>query len=102
MTQQELETQLLELMQRNEELERRLAEQNTRRPNTLSFKVGEKGGVSVYGVGRFPMTAYAETWIKVLNDGPRIIEFIKANKDVLKFKNGIKELGIGPTLAQAD
>ena len=77
-----------------------LESQPKRASNRLSLKVGEKGGISVYGVGRFPMTAYAETWVKVLDIGPEIVEFIKANRDTLKFKNGIPSLDI-PASEQA-
>jgi len=52
---------------------------------TLSAKVSEKGAVSVYGVRqRFPITYYADEWEVILNAGPRIRAFIKANKDKLK------------------
>jgi hypothetical protein len=40
-----------------------------RRSRSLEFRVGEKGGVSVYGLGRFPVTLYYEQWIKHRNDG---------------------------------
>jgi hypothetical protein len=52
---------------------------------TLSAKVSEKGAVSVYGVRqRFPITYYADEWEVILNAGPKIRAFIKANKDKLK------------------
>lgn len=50
----------------------------------LSFKVGDKGGVSVYGINnKFPVTLYQEQWTKLLEAGPQILEFIKANKSKL-------------------
>jgi len=54
-----------------EELKARLAELEkqgtTRRTGSLDFRVSEKGGVSVYGLGRFPVTLYYEQWIRLLD-----------------------------------
>lgn len=52
----------------------------------VSLKVSEKGGVSVYGLGRFPITLYQEQWLKLLDLAPDIREFIAANKASLKKK----------------
>jgi hypothetical protein len=52
----------------------------------LSLKVSEKGGVSVYGMGRFPVTLYKEQWIKLLDISEDIRSFIKANESQLKTK----------------
>ena len=52
----------------------------------LSFKVGEKGGVSVYGVGRFPVTLYYEQWRRLLAAASELNEFLEANKSKLKMK----------------
>jgi hypothetical protein len=52
----------------------------------LSLKVSEKGGVSLYGVGRFPVTLYKEQWRKILEMAPEIEAFIKANESSLKAK----------------
>lgn len=49
----------------------------------LTLKVSEKGGVSLYGVGRFPATFYKEQWEIILAAGPRIQEFINSNIDSL-------------------
>jgi hypothetical protein len=51
-----------------------------------SLKVSEKGGVSVYGLGRFPITLYQEQWTKLLEMADEIRDFISANKDRLKKK----------------
>jgi hypothetical protein len=75
-----------------EELKARLAElekQGGRRGSgDLEFKVGEKGGVSVYGLGRFPVTLYYEQWIRLLNAAKKLQEFLEENKakGVLKLK----------------
>lgn len=52
----------------------------------MSLKVSEKGAVSVYGMGRWPVTLYQEQWIKLLDNANTIREFITANKDKLKTK----------------
>lgn len=52
----------------------------------LSLKVSEKGGVSVYGLGRFPVTLYKEQWKKLLDMSEEIRNFIEANDIQLKSK----------------
>ena len=52
----------------------------------LTLKVSEKGGVSVYGLGRFPVTLYKEQWAKLLDMSEEIRAFIKANESKLKAK----------------
>jgi hypothetical protein len=55
---------------------------------SISFKVSEKGAVSVYGMGRFPVTLYKEQWLKLLDMGDDIRAFIKDNDALLKAKDG--------------
>jgi hypothetical protein len=52
----------------------------------LTMKVSEKGALSVYGMGRFPVTLYKEQWIKLLGIADQIQTFIKENEDQLKTK----------------
>ena len=52
----------------------------------VTLKVSEKGGVSVYGMGRFPVTLYKEQWLKLLDMADEIRAFINANDDALKTK----------------
>jgi hypothetical protein len=52
----------------------------------LSLKVSEKGGVSVYGLGRFPLTLYKEQWARLLDMADDIRTFITANEGRLKSK----------------
>jgi hypothetical protein len=52
----------------------------------LSLKVSEKGGVSLYGVGRFPVTLYKEQWRRILGMATEIEAFIEENESVLKSK----------------
>jgi len=71
------------------ELERLRAE-NERLKNRgargVSLKVSEKGGVSVYGLGRFPVTLYKEQWTRLLDMADDIRGFIKDNESSLKTK----------------
>jgi hypothetical protein len=53
---------------------------------TTRIKVSDKGGVSVYGLGRFPVTLYKEQWLKLLNMADEIRSFIAANEPQLKSK----------------
>ena len=52
----------------------------------MSLKVSEKGGVSVYGLGRFPVTLYKEQWKKLLDMSDEIRKFIEVNDSQLKAK----------------
>jgi hypothetical protein len=57
-----------------------------RRPGQLRLKVSEKGGLSVYGLGRFPVTLYKEQWIRLLDQADEIKSFLKENDQLLKAK----------------
>jgi len=52
----------------------------------LALKVSEKGALSVYGMGRFPVTLYKEQWLRLLSMADEIKAFIEANQDSLKSK----------------
>ena len=73
-----------------EELKARLAELEKqgggRRTGQLDFRVGEKGGVSVYGLGRFPVTLYYEQWTRLLGAAEDLKKFLEDNKSRLKLK----------------
>jgi hypothetical protein len=66
------------------EIERLKAEQTKK--GTITFKVSDKGAVSVYGLGRFPVTLYQEQWLKLLEKAEEIRQFIAENKSKLKVK----------------
>jgi hypothetical protein len=71
------------------ELERLRAENEAlKRPSRgqISVRVSEKGGVSVYGLGRFPVTLYKEQWEKLLAATEQIKVFIQENDHLLKKK----------------
>jgi hypothetical protein len=73
-----------ELLARIAELEKQTG---GRKKGSLEFRVGEKGGVSVYGLGRFPVTLYYEQWIRLLGAADALREFLEENKSRLKMKN---------------
>lgn len=73
-----------ELMARIGELEKQLG---AKKSGKLEFKVGEKGGVSVYGLGRFPVTLYYEQWTKLLDAGDDLRAFLETNKSRLKLRH---------------
>jgi hypothetical protein len=71
------------------EIERLQAENAALKKGATSgilMKVSEKGAVSVYGMGRFPVTLYKEQWLKLLNMSDDIRAFIAANESALKTK----------------
>jgi hypothetical protein len=72
-----------ELLARIAELEKKA---EGRKKGALEFRVGEKGGVSVYGLGRFPVTLYYEQWVRLLDMAKDLREFLEENKHKLKLK----------------
>jgi hypothetical protein len=73
-----------------EELERLRAENERlkkRSSRGVTMKVSEKGGLSVYGLGRFPVTLYKEQWIRLLDMADDIKTFIRENEAQLKSKD---------------
>jgi len=79
MAEEDLKVELERLKAENE----RLKNQRTR---GVSLKVSEKGGVSVYGLGRFPVTLYKEQWTRLLDMADDIRAFIRENDSKLKTK----------------
>ena len=73
-----------ELLARIAELERQAGQNKS--AGALSFKVSEKGAVSVYGLGRFPVTLYYEQWRKLLEAAEELGAFLDENKSRLKLK----------------
>jgi len=70
--------------QRNDE--NAILAKTSHRSGALRFKVGERGGVSVYGLGRFPVTLYYEQWVRLLDTADGLRAFLEENKGRLKFK----------------
>jgi hypothetical protein len=79
MSDEELKAELERLRRENAALKRGAS-------SAIRMKVSEKGAVSVYGMGRFPVTLYKEQWLKLLDMAAEIRAFIAANESQLKAK----------------
>jgi hypothetical protein len=75
-----------ELKARLQELEKQV--ETKKRSGAMEFRVSEKGGVSVYGLGRFPVTLYYEQWTRLLDAAAELKAFLEENKSKLKLKQG--------------
>jgi len=71
--------EIIKLRAENEELKKASSSE-------LSMKVSEKGGLSVYGLGRYPVTLYKEQWLRLLFFSDDIRSFIQSNEEQLKTK----------------
>jgi hypothetical protein len=80
MSEQDLKAELERLKAENEALKAKTT-------RATSIRVSEKGGVSVYGLGRFPVTLYKEQWLKLLDMTDQIRTFITENEGKLKTKD---------------
>ena len=79
MADEDVQAELARLRAENEALKQK-------RGGSTSMKVSEKGAVSVYGLGRFPVTLYQEQWVKLLSLSDDIKQFIEENRAQLKVK----------------
>jgi hypothetical protein len=79
MAEEDLKAEVARLQAENERLK-------SQRGRPVSLKVSEKGGLSVYGLGRFPVTLYKEQWTKLLDMAEEIRSFLKENDARLKSK----------------
>jgi hypothetical protein len=80
MTDEDMKAELERLRRENESLKKGSA-------RGVSMKVSEKGGLSVYGLGRFPITLYKEQWSKLLDMSDQIRDFLKTHDAELKSKD---------------
>ena len=80
MSEENLKAELERLRAENESLKQR-------QTRAISMKVSEKGGLSVYGLGRFPVTLYKEQWNRLLDMNDDIRRFMKENDGALKTKD---------------
>ena len=78
---EDMKAELERLRAENESLKSKSANRGT-----LSMKVSEKGALSLYGMGRFPVTLYKEQWLKLLGIADEIKKFIEENDHKLKVK----------------
>lgn len=81
MSDTDMKAELERLRRENEELK-----QSRKKGGALSLKVSQKGAVSLYGMGRFPVTLYKEQWLKLLGFSEEIKGFIEENNSLLKAK----------------
>jgi hypothetical protein len=79
MSDEDLQAKIARLEQENAALKQGAA-------RGVSMKVSEKGGLSIYGLGRFPVTLYKEQWTRLLDMADEIRQFIAANQAKLKSK----------------
>ncbi|MEO6460299.1 MAG: hypothetical protein ABIO95_07605 [Bdellovibrionota bacterium] len=77
----EMKAELERLRAENEALKNKAQSRGT-----LSMKVSEKGALSLYGMGRFPVTLYKEQWLKLLSFAEELKQFISDHNDKLKTK----------------
>jgi hypothetical protein len=82
MAEESIEEKLARLEAENQALKKQV----DRKPGELRLKVSEKGGLSIYGLGRFPVTLYKEQWNRLLDHADEIREFLKAKDQQLKAK----------------
>jgi len=80
MSEEEMKAELERLRNENSALKKGAA-------SGITMKVSEKGGLSVYGMGRFPITLYKEQWLKLMDMSDAMRAFIAANDSVLKTKD---------------
>ena len=79
MSDQEMQAELERLRAENAQLK-------NKDKGGITLKVSEKGAVSLYGMGRFPVTLYKEQWLRILGNAPEIEAFIRDNEARLKSK----------------
>jgi hypothetical protein len=83
MAEETIEERLARLEAENRALREQAEE---RKPGQLRLKISEKGGLSVYGLGRFPVTLYKEQWTRLLDHADQIKKFLQENDHQLKAK----------------
>jgi hypothetical protein len=88
MTDEDLKAELERLRSENAALKKGAA-------TGISMKVSEKGALSIYGMGRFPVTLYKEQWLKLLGMADDIRAFIAANDGQLKTKEKVTRVSAG-------
>ena len=84
---EDLRRQLEEMKRQKEEAEAQLAAEKAKQTRAVYLKVSEKGGASLYGIRRFPVTFYVEEWNRILDMEPEIRSFLKAHESELTTKS---------------
>ena len=78
---EDVKAEIERLRAENESLKNKISSEGS-----LSMKVSEKGALSIYGMGRFPVTLYKEQWLKLLGIADQIKKLIEENNSRLKTK----------------
>lgn len=81
MSDEDLKAELEKLKAENAELKK-----TKTKTKDITFKVSQKGAVSVYGMGRFPVTLYKEQWLRLLDKKQELLDFISENEADLTTK----------------
>ena len=84
---EETKRKLEESEKQKEEAEAQLVAEKAKQTRAVYLKVSEKGGASLYGIRRFPITFYVEEWNRILDMEPEIRSFLKAHADELTTKS---------------
>ena len=84
---EEMKRKFEESKKEKEELEAQLAAAKAKQTKAVYLKVSAKGGASLYGIRRFPVTFYVEEWNRILDMEPEIRSFLKANEGELTTKS---------------
>jgi len=79
--------EIRELLAQLEAANAKIAAMGAKSLQSLTVKRSEKGAVSVYGLGRFPVTLYASQWDRLAAELPKVGAFIKANRSTLAAKS---------------
>jgi len=95
MTQAEVDKMMAEL----EVLRKQNALLIAKKTGKITFKVSEKGAVSAYGLGRFPVTLYSEQWKRLIEVVPELQAFIEANRAKLSTKKDGHDKTVAPVVA---
>jgi len=84
---EDLKRQLEEMKREKEAVEAQLAAEKAKQTRAVYLKVSEKGGASLYGIRRFPITFYVEEWNRILDMEPEIRSFLKTHEGELTTKS---------------
>lgn len=89
--------QMLEMIAKLKAENHRLSHATVKTEDNISFRVSAKGAVSVYGLGRFPVTLYKEQWLKLIRKTEALQKFIDDNDGVLSEKVREEKVLVGNT-----
>lgn len=91
------QAEMLEMIARLKAENHRLSHATVKTADNVSFRVSAKGAVSVYSLGRFPVTLYKEQWLKLLAKADALRKFIDDNDAILSAKVREEKAPVGNT-----